>query len=426
MNLKRNIQPEIRPVELKSIPEAEIFYLKNGIPLYIIDAGSEELMRIEFIFDAGQVREDSTLVSSTTNSMLLEGSKNYNAKEINNAFDFYGAFINPFIQKDSAGVTVFLLNKYLEKILELCCEILFRPVFPEEEIDNLQKKRLQLYLMNKQKVQNLAYDKFFESVFGPAHPYGKQILQADFGNVTKESLLKFHNDHYAKGSLAIIISGHIHAEAKSVIERYCSEFELKPDTTEDKKVTINGNKSKSVFIEKKDALQTAIRIGSATINKRHKDYPGLLILDTILGGYFGSRLMKNIREEKGYTYGINSTVMSLSQSGYKVISTEVGSKFTGKTIEEIYKEIRLLQKNPVEHSELDVVRSYMAGEMLRMFDGPFALAESFRGVWEFGLDNNYYYNLAEKIRNICPDEITGLANTYYNIDDLYEIIAGSK
>jgi predicted Zn-dependent peptidase len=135
--------------------------------------------------------------------------------------------------------------------------------------------------------------------------------------------------------------------------------------------------------------------------------------------------MKNIREEKGYTYGINSSVMSLNQSGYKVIATEVGKKHTGKTLDEIYKEIRLLQTRPVELREMDVVRSYMAGEMLRMFDGPFALAESFRAVWEFGLDNKYYYNLADKIKTIQPDEIIGLAKTYYNIDDLYEIIAGS-
>ena len=294
------------------------------------------------------------------------------------------------------------------------------------ELNNLQKKRLQVYLVNKQKVQNLATDKFFESVFGSSHPYGKQVLPADFENITRDKLLNFHTDHYARGKLAIIISGHIHNDTKTVLEHYFGEHDFNQNITYNKNIQINGNENKSEFIEKKNALQSAIRIGSATINKRHKDYPGLLILDTILGGYFGSRLMKNIREEKGYTYGINSTFASLNQSGYKVIATEVGKKFTGKTIAEIYKEIRLLQTRLVETKELDVVRSYMAGEMLRMFDGPFALAESFRAVWEFGLDNSYYYNLAEKIITIEPDEIIALANTYYNIDDLYEIIAGSK
>ena len=136
--------------------------------------------------------------------------------------------------------------------------------------------------------------------------------------------------------------------------------------------------------------------------------------------------MKNIREEKGYTYGISSTVSSLDLTGYKVISTEVSGENCRKAIDEIYKEIQLLQHEPVTKEELKVVRNYMAGEILRMFDGPFALAESFKSAWEFGLDNNYYYRLAEKIKSIEPDEIIDLARTYYNIDGLYEITVGSK
>jgi zinc protease len=426
MNLQRNMQPEIRPVELTSIPEAEPFLLKNGVPVYIINAGSEELMRVEFIFDAGQIKENFPLVASTTNAMLLEGSLNYTAKEINNTFDFYGAFINPFIQKDSSGVTIFFLNKHIDKILELCFEILFRPVFPENELNILQQKRLQSYLMNKQKVQNLATDKFFESLFGPLHPYGKQISSTDYENVLTAMLKSFHSDFYTKGNMTIIISGNIHLESKVMLNHYFGDHGFKTKIADLKVVPINGNSNKKEFIEKKDAMQSAIRVGSATINKKHADYNGLLILDTVLGGYFGSRLMKNIREKKGYTYGINSSVMSLNQSGYKVIVTEVGKKHTTKTLNEIYKEIHLLQTKLIEPKELDVARSYMTGEMVRMFDGPFALAESFRAAWEFGLDNTYYYNLAEKIKTIEPDEIITLAKTYYNIDDLYEIIAGPK
>lgn len=426
MKLHRSIQPRIRPVELKKLPEAELFLLKNGVPVYFIDAGSEELMRIEFVFDAGQVKEEFPLVASTTNTMLLEGSLNYSAKEINSVLDFYGAFVNLFIRKDSSGVTVYLLNKHIGKILELCFELLFRPAFHETELNNLQKKRLQSFLMNKEKVQNLATDKYFESVFGPVHPYGKQVFPTDFENVTKPMMQSFHKENYTHGNMTIIVSGKIHEEAKAILNQYFGIHDSKPGTQGIPDIEITGSKNKREFIEKKGAVQSAIRIGSASINKRHKDYNGLMVLDTILGGYFGSRLMKNIREEKGYTYGINSSLMSLKQSGYKVILTEVGKKHTKKTVDEIYKEIRLLQTTAVNEKELNVVRSFMAGEMVRMFDGPFAMAESFRAAWDFDLDNKYYYSLAEKIKTITPDEITWLANTYYNIDDLYEIIAGPK
>jgi predicted Zn-dependent peptidase len=194
----------------------------------------------------------------------------------------------------------------------------------------------------------------------------------------------------------------------------------------EKQFRIQGNNKKKTLIEKHSAVQSAVRIGSSTINKRHPDYPGLKVLDTILGGYFGSRLMKNIREDKGYTYGIRSSVTSLDHSGYKVISTEVGNNNCTKAIDEIYKEIKRLQSELVGHDEMDTVRNYMAGELLRMFDGPFAIAESFRSAWEFGLGNDYYYKFAEKIKTITPDEIKSLAITYYSIDELYEIVAGSK
>jgi predicted Zn-dependent peptidase len=144
----------------------------------------------------------------------------------------------------------------------------------------------------------------------------------------------------------------------------------------------------------------------------------------ILGGYFGSRLMKNIREEKGFTYGIHSSVSSLDLSGFKIISTEVGKKNAEQTSDEIYKEILNIQSHPVSKEELEVVRNYMSGEMVRMFDGPFALAESFKAVWEFGLDYNYFVKLMNTIATITPDEILRLARTYYRIEDLYEITAG--
>jgi len=281
-------------------------------------------------------------------------------------------------------------------------------------------------MVNREKVQNLAADQFYESVFGKHHPYGHQVSENDFESITPSLLKDFHSKFYRPGNMAIIVSGKIDLRILDILNNYFRDIPEKNVWNEDHEVFIKGEKRKKVHIKKAGTVQSAIRIGSSTINKRDPDYPGLKIVDSILGGYFGSRLMKNIREEKGYTYGIHSNVASLNLTGYKVISTEVGKKYRQKAIDEIYKEIRLLQSVPVEKDELEVVKNYMSGEMVRMFDGPFALAESFRSVWDFGLDNNYYHQLVEKIKTIEPDEMTALACTYYNIDELYEITAGEK
>jgi zinc protease len=426
MNSLQRIQPPVFPVEKVNVPEASSYRLNNGVPVFLIEAGTEEIMRLEFIFRAGQVNESLPLLASTTNMMLSEGSQNYSSEELNRLLDYYGAFLNLSADKDLAGIVIYFLSKHIEKVLELSREILFRPVFPEAELGSLMKKRIRWYMVNREKVQNLATDQFFESVFGKNHPYGHQVAEKDFEGMNSALLKDYHSRHYTADNMAVIISGKIHEKTIELLNNYFDGNSSRKINKADPVNLPKGEKRKKVHINKPDTVQSAIRIGSATINKRHPDYPGLKILDSVLGGYFGSRLMKNIREEKGYTYGISSSVSSLDHSGYKVISTDVSKKNCQKTIDEIYNEIRLLQSVPVKKAEMEVVRNYMSGEMVRMFDGPFALAESFRSVWEFGLDNSYYYRLAEKIKTIDPDEIIELARTYYNIDELYEVTVGSK
>jgi len=424
-NLQR-IQPPVFPVNKVVIPEAKSFRLNNGVPVYLIEAGTEDIMRIEFTFRAGQVKEPKPLLASTCSMMLSEGSRNFSSEELNRLLDYYGVFLNQSAEKDSAGIILFFLSKHIEKVLELSHEILFRPAFPEPELNALMKKRLSWYLVNREKVQNLAMDQFFQSLFGKNHPYGYQVQTQDFENINPALLIDFHSKYYSPDNMAVIISGKIHYKTLGLLNSYFGSIVSKEINFEDSVNLLKGEKVKKVHINKPGTVQSAIRIGSSTINKRHSDYPGLKILDSILGGYFGSRLMKNIREEKGYTYGISSSLTSFDLAGYKVISTEVGRKNCQNTIDEIYREIKLLQSVPVKKEEMSVVRNYMSGEMVRMFDGPFALAESFKSAWEFGLDNTYYYRLADKIKTIDRDEIIDLAGTYYNIDDLYEITVGTE
>jgi len=417
-------KPPVNPVSIGLLPEARLDYLDNMIPVYHINAGTEDIVRLEFIFNAGNIAENIPLLASATNAMLSEGTRNYTASAINKMLDFYGAFYNLYADKDLGGIVFYALHKHLRKILDLTKEVLLYPVFPASELKAMLKKRLRLFLVNREKVQNLAADLFFETVFGSDHPYGRQVTSDDFSNLETKMLRDFHKKHYSLSSLAIIVSGKTDDKVHNLINRTFGGINISGPFHSKQDKTPENQKNTSIHFEKKGALQTAVRIGSATINKHHPDYPGLKITDMVLGGYFGSRLMKNIREEKGYTYGISSSVSSLNLSGYKVISTEVSKKNTQKTIDEILKELRLLQRVPVEKEELAIVRNYMLGEMVRMFDGPFAIADSFRSVWQYGLDNSYYYRLAEKIRSIDPDEIISLAKAYYKIDDLNIITAG--
>jgi zinc protease len=419
-----NSKPEIVPVELGKIPEPFSFTLDNGVPVFLFESGTEEIERLEFSFKAGNAMEYLPLLASSTNGMLTEGTRKYSALKLNRKLDSYGVFYHTYSERDRAGLIVYCLNKYLENVLDLVQEILFYPVFPASELRNFMSKRHRNFLITREKVNNMSTDKFFESIFGCHHPYGRQIVPEDFAKLSTPVLMDFHSKYYNPESMALIISGKLHKEIQPLLNKYFGKINQPGIYIEESKNRLEKENIRHFHLEKHTAVQTSIKIGSAEINKRHYDYPGLKVLNIILGGYFGSRLMKNIREEKGLTYGISSSLNSLDLSGYKVISTEVSKKNTQKTIDEIYNEIRLLQKFPIEKEELQMVKNYMLGDMVRMFDGPFAIAESFRSVWEFGLDTSYYYRLEEKIKTIEPDEITLLAQTYYNIDELFEITAG--
>jgi len=420
----RKKQPPVKSVNATTGVPVERIVLNNGMSLYMINAGTEDIAKVEFVVKAGMAKESMPLLAGTTNMMLSEGTQHYTAEELNSTLDYYGIFQNLSTDRDTAGLNMFFLNRHIEKALELAVEILFLPVFPEKELTLLMKKRLAGYRISRGKVQNIASDQFYESVFGNNHPYGKQIKEQDFEAITTDLLRDFHSEYYKPGNMAAIISGKIHKNTVQLFEKHFGGFAGQFQPAGNSMNFLKGSDIRKIRIEKPGTVQAAIRIGSATINKRHPDYPGLKILNTILGGYFGSRLMKNIRENKGYTYSIYSSVTSLDQAGYKVISTETGKQYINLAVDEIYREISFLQKEPVKNDELEVVRNYMSGDMVRMFDGPFAIADSFKAVWEFGLDFSYFDRMLISVKTITPEEIMRLANLYYNIDDLYEITAG--
>ena len=420
----RKTQPLVFNIDTPVIPAEMSVKLDNGIPVFLIESGTEDIMRMDFTFRAGQINEYFSVLALATNLMLKEGSEKYSSVELNRLIDYHGSFINLYIEKDLAGLKVYLLNKHAARIMELSREMLFKPVFPEEELSTLMNKQLRWFQIRKQKVMNLAMDQFFESVFGDNHPYGKKPSEGDFERINNVLVKDFHSKYYTPGNMAIIVTGKIPARIDSLLNSYFGDITL-DNYTQGSTVKINGNKEKRVHVPYDNAVQNCIKIGSTTINKNNPEYQGLKIADTVLGGYFGSKLMKNIREDKGYTYGISSYVTSLEASGYKVISTEVGVENTQKTIDEILKEINLLQTVPVDPSELATAKNYMMGELIRMFDGPFASADSFKSVWEFGLDTDYYLRFFEKIKSITPEEIMAIASKYFKIDDLYTITAGA-
>lgn len=424
----RTTAPAFNTIDKVEIARAQQQKLQNGIDLFKINAGSQEIIRLEFIFKAGMYYQPATLIASTTNSLLETGTKSYTANQLSDGIDFYGSFIELGVGQDYACITLFSLNKYLKESLKFIEEVIKYPVFPQEELNIHIANKKQKHQINSQKVAVIARRKFAELLFGKKHPYGVDVDDKDFDRINLAEIKAFYDTYYQSQNCTIVAAGHLPADLDDTLNHFFGEkpWGVNPHKIDTKKVSLETTSQKVHLFKKDDALQSAIRVGRVLFNKTHPDYFHFQVLNTVLGGYFGSRLMANIREDKGYTYGIGSGLMSLVNTGYFFISTEVGSDVTQPALDEVYKEIKLLREELVGDAELETVRNYILGQVLRSVDGPFALADKFKAIWEFGLDYSYFEKYFNAVKTVTPSQLRDMANKYLQQDDLLECVAGKK
>jgi len=423
--LNRKQHPEYKTIKHIDIPVPEKISSTNGSSIFIFNTGTQDIIKIEVIFDAGSWYQEKPFVSAGVNEMLLEGTKMLNAQQIAEKLDFYGAFMQPEPTKDHGSITLYTLKKYFPKTIELLAESIKNPVFPEYELGIYKNKRKQQFIIEMEKVTSLARREFNARLFGEKHPYGYIAEAEDYDELTQADIVSFHKKHYHPGTCKIIISGKIDDADIKLTEKHFGQNDWIKQTDKPKlQPDYPINSQNEYIVEKKDVTQTAIRIGKRIINKEHPDFHKLNVVNTILGGYFGSRLMKVIREEKGYTYGINSVIVSLANAAFFVIVSEVGADVARDAVHDIEHEIKILREKPVTKGELSIVKNFMLGDILRSFDGPLEISSAYRSIIDIDLNPGYFHQAINAIKEITPEEIMLLANKYLNETSFIKTFAG--
>lgn len=426
--LNRSIPPAFKQVQHINIQEAKEHTLDNGIPLHFINSGTQDLVKIELLFRAGCWFEPKRLVSSAVCSMLNEGTQFHSAAEIADGMDFYGAFFQTENGADWSSVTLYSLTKYLEKTLPLLKEVITQSIFPEKELATyIQNRKLHL-IVDNEKVDFVARKKFAELTFGSQHPYGYYAGSEDFDSLNQSDLIAFHKQFYTPGNCKIIASGRVTDDSIQLLNKYIGGSDWVSQVEAGKAVNhkTETTQQRKQLIPKEESIQSGIRMGKLLFNKLHPDYCGMQVLNTVLGGYFGSRLMTNIREDKGYTYGIGSAVVSNNKEGYFFITTETGVDVCPKAIDEIYFELKRLRTDLIPEEELQLVKNYILGTFLRSIDGPFELADKLKGIVTYDLGYEYYSNFINTIRTITAENLHILANKYLQEDSIIELVVGKK
>lgn len=424
--LDRTKAPDRKTAGKISIPKTQQITLANGAQLVVVNAGTQDVSKVEIIFNAGTRYQTQALLARGAISMLSEGTTSKTSHQIAEMFDFYGSFPEHSFDRDFASLTLYSTNKFLDNSLGVLTDMIYNPTYPEHELEIFKKKGKQALIVELEKVVTIARQNFFSAIFGNQHPYGVYATPDNFDTLQKESIVDFHNKFHASNSCLVILSGKITDKEIKIAEKMLGSTPFGcHNTIESIPFSQTTKTQERVFSYKKDALQSAIRIGKPVIKRNHPDHPKLMVLNTILGGYFGSRLMKNIREEKGYTYGISSALLPFKDASVFVIGTEVGADVTNNTIDEIYKEIDKLCSERVTVSELELVKSHLIGEVLRTFDGPFAIADSLASLYEYNsLDYSFFEKTINTINTITSEDIIDTANKYLSKENFVESIAG--
>jgi zinc protease len=395
--------------------------LKNGIKVYAIDAGAEEVLSLEWVFFAGNCFEEKNLIAATTNFLLRNGTSSKTAFQINEHFEYYGSYLNRACYNETATITLHCLTKHIEELLPGVKELIVDSTLPQAELDIYKQNMKQRLKVNLKKSDFVAGRLIDSYLFGIDHPYGKYSNLEDFDAVQREELLAHYKKYYQQGRLIMFVAGKLPANLEQLLNRHFGDLDGKKVELIKTEPTLASEKKYRITNDA-EGVQGSVRIARPFPNRHHPDFLKTHVLNVLFGGYFGSRLMSNIREDKGYTYGIHSYLQNHVQQSALMISTEAGKDVCEATISEVYKEMKDLRENLVDEEELLLVRNYMMGSILGDLDGPFQIIARWKNIILNGLTEQYFYDSLNTIKTVSAEELQQLAQKYYNPDDFYELV----
>jgi predicted Zn-dependent peptidase len=396
---------------------------KNGVNLYWLKDVKDNSVKLDLEWAAGSKYQKKRLVASFTNKLMLSGNSTKSAAQIAEEIDFYGGFFQNEIDTDHSGVSIYGLSEQIGNIFEVFSSAFLACQFPTSEFEKERTISLANFKIDSQKVKNICSRSFNKYIYGENSPYGQLAVESDFEALNREDVANYFNDYYLNAQPTLFLVGRVSDEFIQQIETWAQNFQAKKENfvltnLEQKKGRID------MPVENSLGVQAAIRVGRQMFNKNHADYFNFQLMNTYLGGYFGSRLMTNIREDKGYTYGISSHLTVQENAASFIISTEVGTDVKEETIKEIFIELENLRTNLIPEDELQKVKNYMLGDFLRRADGPIALMENFKNIHFNQLKKTYYNDFIQAIHKASAPDLREVAQRYLQDSEMLIVTAG--
>jgi len=390
----------------------------------LLPYGQVEVVEVQAMYRAGRGYQDLIGQAGLTGEMLTEGTQSYDSLRLAQQLDGYGAWIHHEVGEESLAVKLATTTANLGHTLPLLQEVILVPTFPSEEFESLKQRKLQKIQVREEKTATLARKHFGYELFGPDHPYGSYLSQEALEAISRDHLIAYHQQRLQQMALTVVGRFDREVILDQLEELFGSLDRVEEEASISRAATARARGRQGRHYVEKAGMQASLRLGHLAMPRAHPDYYGMTIVNTILGGYFGSRLMKNIREEKGYTYGIYSGWIGNRYDGYFVVQSDVGNEYVPSAIAEVKAEMHKLMDEGVEEAELDLVRNYLQGRSVSQRETPFQMSDLLRfslmhDIPFAELDRQY-----EVIREITPASVQELAARYLKPDDLLEVVVG--
>ena len=420
------LPPSIKPMVMPGLQLPETVRLGNGVVLHLVDGKAQEALRVDFLFAGGYGVQSMPLQALFTNRMLREGTADYTASEISRKLDYYGAWLEAYAMQGYNRLTMYTLSKHIEPMLDVVESMVKRPLFSQKNLSVVRRNNKAFYKINSRKVETVAQRHFENMLWGDAHPLGHIVCAEDYDAITRDLLVEYHRNVYTSERLEIFITGKMDDRVTEAVNRrfgsdawggsvcLASADSALP-------APVYGRRNVSLI----DTLQSAVKVGFMALDADDCDYHKFRFLTVLLGGYFGSRLMSNIREEKGYTYHIEAELDAYGKRNAFMITTETANGYVEPLLKEVNAEIERLRNELVGDAELELVRNYTLGELCREYEGAFQKTEAFIGVRQSGQPFAALNDYLETIRTVTAEELRELARKYLICERMSIVVAGA-
>ena len=418
--------PQIKEVSVSEFPLHKKIQLENGMDLYVLNAGTQNIFKLEVIYNGGRRYESKSAVGRMCASILRESIKGKNSEELSEYWDYYGAIINSFSDLDTSGAILTSLNKHSQELLPTFISMLNNPIFPSEEIENKKKIFAEKLKRELSKNDVIGYRELTSIIYGSDHYYGYNTEPEDYQDIKRDDLIDHFEKYWGANRGFAILSGKISLSLeKEVVKHLGTLRQAKTIYKSEELVPIQSLLKQGNFnFPTANKMQAALKLGTVTIHRNNPDYTYLYLLIQILGGYFGSRLMKNLREEKGLCYNIYASIDRLKTSNYLYISAEVDSDKVEESLKEINKEIHRLKEELVSDEELQMVKNYINGKILAGLDGPFRSSQLIKSYVSSELSFDNFAEFNSKLSKASAKILRDVARKYLDTDQMVKVIVG--